>query len=537
MHLLRTRFLLVYLIFFFFSVPGNVISSLAKEVPISSTKMCISKGWPHEQSDLKPDPSLIFGTLENGLRYVMMPNDEPKGRVAMYLDIQSGSLHETDEQRGVAHYLEHMLFEGSTHYPPGTLVEYFQSIGMDHGADSNAHTFYDETVYKLLLPDSKEKTLSDGLVVLADYAGGALLLEKEVDKERGIILAEKRTRDSASMRMYKKSTEQGLAGALVAQRDMIGTDEVLKTADSALLRQYYERWYRPENMILVAVGDADLGLLEKLITKQFSGLKAKTPPPPCPDFGQVAESGTEAIYLFETDLGYTEVSLESVWNIVPTQPSKAEEILDLKKYVVEVMMDNRLQQVVNQPKSPITSANFANGIFLRRLGYTSIDAKTSPEHWQQALEILSTAVRQAREFGFGASEFTRAKSEILTRLKKEVQVADSRESKDLVSRIINSLNDNEIFFSPEQELALFGSALEQITLAEVNQIFGEMYKLIADELARFADPATCIYFCMESENIWQEVFGYTPTERGGLRAMLDRSVRHDGQSRAATIKP
>ncbi|MGB5687045.1 MAG: insulinase family protein [Candidatus Electrothrix sp.] len=437
--------------------------------------MCISTGWPHEQSDLKPDPSLIFGTLENGLRYVMMPNDEPKGRVAMYLDIQSGSLHETDEQRGVAHYLEHMLFEGSTHYPPGTLVEYFQSIGMDHGADSNAHTFYDETVYKLLLPDSEEKTLNDGLVVLADYAGGALLLEEEVDKERGIILAEKRTRDSASMRMYKKSTEQGLAGALIAQRDMIGTDEVLKTADSALLRQYYERWYRPENMILVAVGDTDLSLLEKLITKQFGGLKAKTPVPPCPDFGQVAESGTEAIYFFETDLGYTEVSLESVWNVVPTQPSKAEEILDLKKYVAEVMMDNRLQHLVNQPKSPMTSANFANGIFLRRLGYTSIDAKTSPEHWQQALETLSTAVRQAREFGFGTSEFTRAKSEILTQLKKEVQVADSRESKDLVSRIIHSLNDNEVFFSPEQELALFGSALEQITLAEVNQIFGEMW--------------------------------------------------------------
>ncbi|MDU9047728.1 MAG: insulinase family protein [Candidatus Electrothrix sp. Rat3] len=437
--------------------------------------MCITTGWPHEQSDLESDPSLIFGTLENGLRYVLMPNHEPKGRVAMYLNVQSGSLHETDEQRGVAHYLEHMLFEGSTHYPPGSLVEYFQSIGMEHGSDSNAHTFYDETVYKLLLPDGKEKTLDEGLLVLADYAGGALLLEKEVDQERGVILAEKRTRDSAVRRVSKKSIEQWLAGTLIAERDMIGTEEVLKTADSALLRQYYERWYRPENMMLVAVGDTDLSQLEKLIKKQFSGLKAKTAVPPCPDFGRVAESGTKAIYLFEPDLGYTNISLGSVWNVVPTQPSKAEELLDLKKYVAQVMMDNRLQHLVNQPKSPVTSASFSHDIFLRRLGYTSIDAHTSPEHWQQSLAALSMAVRQAQKFGFGASEFARAKSEILTQLKKDVQVADSRESQDLVTTIINSLNDNDVFMSPEQELALFAPALEKIVLAEVNQVFQEMW--------------------------------------------------------------
>ncbi|MCI5143457.1 MAG: insulinase family protein, partial [Candidatus Electrothrix sp. ATG1] len=258
MQLQSPRFLLVCFLSCFLVTQGFTGGILAKETPIPSTKVCISQGWPHEQSDLTPDPALVFGTLENGFRYVLMPNHEPKGRVAMYLDIQSGSLHETEEQRGLAHYLEHMLFNGTTHYPPGTLVDYFQSIGMEHGNDTNAHTSYDETVYKLLLPDSKEDTLNEGLQVLADYAGGALLLEKEVDKERGIILAEKRSRDSAYRRVSKKSIEQGLAGTLVAQRDIIGTDEVLKTADSALLRQYYEHWYRPENMILVAAGDTDI---------------------------------------------------------------------------------------------------------------------------------------------------------------------------------------------------------------------------------------------------------------------------------------
>ncbi|MCW5212759.1 insulinase family protein [Desulfobulbus sp. TB] len=465
-----TRFLFAFLLISFFIAPDFIKAS------DSTTKLCISKGWPHEQSDLKPDPSLVFGTLENGFRYVLMPNQEPKGRVAMYLNVQSGSLHETDEQRGLAHYLEHMAFEGSTHYPPGTLVEYFQSIGMEHGNDTNAHTSYNETVYKLLLPDSKEKTLDDGLVVLADYATGALLLEEEVNKERGIILAEKRTRDSAASRVFKKSIEQGLAGTLVAQRDIIGTEEVLKIADSALLRQYYETWYRPDNMILVAAGDTDLGLLEKLITKRFQGLKAKTPAAPCPDFGQVAESGTEVIYLFESDLGYTKVSLESVCNVVPTQPTKTEALVDLKKYVAAVIMNNRLQQLLTQPKSPLTRAGFSNGIFLGRLDYTSIYARTSSEHWRQTLNTLSTALRQAQQFGFGKTEVTRAKSEILTQLKKAVQVADSRKSKSLVYQIIHTLNDNKVFLSPEQELALFAPALEKITLTEVNQAFQEMWQ-------------------------------------------------------------
>uniref|UniRef100_UPI0040565E47 M16 family metallopeptidase n=1 Tax=Candidatus Electrothrix sp. TaxID=2170559 RepID=UPI0040565E47 len=468
MHVQRTRFLLAFLLISFFVAPGLTNAS-------SATKLCISQGWPHEQSDLSPDPSLVFGTLENGFRYVLMPNQEPKGRVAMYLNVQSGSLHETEKQRGLAHYLEHMLFEGSTHYPPGTLVEYFQSIGMEHGNDTNAHTSYNETVYKLLLPDDKEKTLNDGLVVLTDYAAGALLLEEEVEKERGIILAEKQTRDSAQRRVSRKSIEQAFAGTLVAQRDVIGTDKVLKTADSALLRQYYETWYRPENMILVAVGDTDLGKLEKLITKHFSGLKAKTPAPSCLDLGQVADSGTEAIYLFESDLGYTEVSLDSAWNVAPQRPTKAEAVLDAKKYVAQVMMNNRLQHLVNQPESPMTKASFSSDVFFGRLGYTSIDARTSPEQWRDTLETLSVALRQALQFGFGEAEFTRAKNEILTALKKEVQVADSRESKTLVSGIINTLNDNEVFFSPDQKLALFAPILENMTLAEVNQIFQEMW--------------------------------------------------------------
>ena len=190
----------------------------------SDRPACISTGWPHEGSDLAPDPSLRFGRLDNGLRYVLLANREPRDRVALYLNVQAGSLHETDDQRGVAHYLEHMLFNGTTHYPPGTLVEYFQSIGMGFGADTNAHTSFDETVYNLLLPSGKPEVLAEGLKVLADYARGGLLRETEVERERGIILAEKRSRDSAESRVGKEQLRFDFAGTLVAERDPIGTE-------------------------------------------------------------------------------------------------------------------------------------------------------------------------------------------------------------------------------------------------------------------------------------------------------------------------
>ena len=243
MNLRRTSIVLPFLL---------LCSLLALDVSAKETapsaERCLSTGWPHEQSDLTPDPALTFGTLENGLRYVIMPNHEPKNRVGLYLNIQSGSLNETEKQRSVAHYLEHMLFNGTTHYPTGKLVEYFQSIGMAFGPDTNAHTSYDETVYKLLLPNGEKKTVSEGLQVFAWILCGrcAVRAERRIERERGIILAEKRDVILPPASATKQIWSRPLLEHSVAQRDVIGTDKVLKNADAALLRQYYEQWYRPE---------------------------------------------------------------------------------------------------------------------------------------------------------------------------------------------------------------------------------------------------------------------------------------------------
>jgi len=436
---------------------------------------CISKGWPHNRSDLRPDPALHFGELGNGFRYVILHNEEPKDRVGLYLDIQAGSLEEKDSQRGYAHFLEHMLFNGSTHYPPGTLVEYFQSIGMAFGSDSNAHTNFDETVYNLLLPNGKEKNLSGGLVVMSDYARGALLLEDEVDRERGIILAEKRTRDSAGYRLYEKRMEFTLAGTRVPKRFPIGTVETINKADSASLRSFYDSWYRPENMILVVVGDVDPALAEKLIVRTFSPLTAPAAEPECFDFGRVDESVEQFMYVHEPEIGATELTISTDWNILPENDSIAAQHKEIKKYLASYLLQNRLKQLVRKVGSPLTSAQTYSGEFLQRFDYATMTASADGPAWKEGLDLLTTTLRQALELGFSSGELERAKKDIMADLEKEVQTASGRDSRKLAGNLIDAINRNDVFLSPKQEQELYGPVVASMTLKEVNRVFREMW--------------------------------------------------------------
>jgi len=433
------------------------------------TSSCISRGWPQDSSDLSVDPRLVFGTLDNGLRYVVVRNREPKDRVALYLDVQAGSLNETDEQRGLAHYLEHMLFNGTTHYPPGTLIEYFQSIGMSFGADTNAHTSYDETVYKLLLPTGSRKSLDDGMLVLADYARGALLLEDEVERERGIILAEKRSRDSAASRVSKKLLQFEFAGTRIADRDPIGTDQTLHAADSRLLRSFYDAWYRPENMIVVLVGDADPDQAVATISRYFSPLKAGNVEPQCFDLGRVKESGMDVFYRFEPDLGVTKIGLSTVWNIQPRGDTAAWEKARLQEYVAASLLDNRLQHLVNTGNSPLTKARVYAGTFVQHFGYFGLSAQAGADKWQQGLSLLEQTLRQVLEYGVTDSELERVKREVNADLEKNVQTAPSKDSSKLAMEIIRKLNSNEVVLSPLQEQELYGRMLSEMSAADVEE--------------------------------------------------------------------
>ncbi len=255
---------------------------------VLSIRLAAAPSFPHETSDLTVDPAARFGRLPNGVRYVVYPNKEPQGRASLRLLVEAGSLHEREDQRGLAHFLEHMAFNGSTHYAPGTLIEFFQRMGMSFGADTNAFTSFDRTQYLLELPKTDEATLAEGLRVFADYAGGLLLQPAEIDKERGIIMNEKLARDNVGFRTLVARFEFMLAGTLLPKRMPIGLEEVITQAPRERFTAFWDTWYRPEKLTVVAVGDFDAAATEKLISTAFAPLTARAPAAPEPDLGELA---------------------------------------------------------------------------------------------------------------------------------------------------------------------------------------------------------------------------------------------------------
>ena len=429
---------------------------------------CISVDWPASRSDLLPDPSLVEGTLANGFRYVLKENQEPKNRVAVYLDVQAGSFNESDSQRGYAHFLEHMLFNGSTHFKPGQLVEYFQSIGMSFGGDTNARTGFDATVYNIILPGGDRRQLEKGLLVMADYARGALLLESEIERERGVILSEKRARDSAEYRSYVAGSEFALRGTLLPERMPIGVDETLKKADQRALKKYYDAWYRPENMILVVVGDFKKAEIEPLVVSTFKDLKAGASMPACPDFGRLGHGEKEVFYHHEEELGRTEVSIETLWNTKRVEDSLGLQTKKFYEYAVTLILQNRLKRLQERPDIPFTGAEYSSGDMFGRVGYAGISAHARPEKWPEALRLLEHSLRQALIQGFGEDELERVKKEIAAQLEQAVLTSTTRDSKKIANDIIDHLNENRVYMSPEQERDLYGPLLKSMNLAKVN---------------------------------------------------------------------
>jgi len=448
-------------LFLSFSSWGNAAAGLPESG--DQNQWCHgSAAWPQEKSDLPSDPSLIFGRLDNGFRYVLMKNQEPKGRVAIYLDVQSGSLVETDEQRGVAHFLEHMVFNGSAHFPPGALVDYFQSIGMSFGGDTNAHTSFDETVYHLLLPGASRQELEKGLLVMADYARGALLLDSEIDRERGVILSEKRARDSAEYRTHEATLAFTMRGSRIPERMPIGVLATLNKMDRAIMKSYYDAWYRPGMMTLVLVGDFDPVLAESLVKERFMQIRGEGAMPVCPQWSEVSHAGTDFFYQHEPEMGFTEVSIETVWNEQERNDSVAGQTREILESAAGRVLQHRLERLREKKDIPFTESETHAGVYLGRVGYGSISARTDPGKWQAALAVIEQELRQALEYGFTEAEIQRAQKEMLAELDAAVLTAGTRDSQKLAAHMVRKLNKNEVLMSPQQEKEIFAPIIQKI---------------------------------------------------------------------------
>jgi len=454
---------------------GGCTASPETATPPVDTPVPGTLPWAHLASDLDPDPAILFGQLPNGFRYVIMENKEPAGRVSMHLNVQAGSLHEHDGEEGTAHYLEHMLFNGSTNFQPGELVKYFQRIGMQFGPDANAHTGFRETVYDILLADNSAAAIAEGLLVLNDYAQGALLLETEVDRERGIILSEKRTRDSVDYRTWVATAKFEMLNTLVPLRMPIGTQSSIENASRESLKGFYDAWYRPEKMMVVMVGDIQADEVEKMIAENFSAIQARGDRRPKSDFGTLTHKGDKSFYHFESEADKTSVRIETLRSSATFKDNQAYRQRRLLEEIGRRILRNRLDARLGKPGTPYTEGSAGVGLFLNRIRYTELSADCSPENWEETLVDLETLLRQALVYGFTTAELDRVRMDMLAELEHAVKKAATRQSPALSRQLIRKINSERVILSPAQELALLAPMLANISLTQVDAVFHDSW--------------------------------------------------------------
>ncbi|MBR9982161.1 MAG: insulinase family protein [Desulfatitalea sp.] len=427
--------------------------------------------WPHETSDLATDPDTFFGRLPNGMRYLLKENQTPRDRVSMHLYVQVGSLAEHDGEEGMAHFLEHMLFNGSTHFSPGELVKYFQRIGMQFGPDANARTGFAQTVYDILLPAGDADSIAEGLLVLSDFAQGALLLPDQVTKEIAVVLAEKRDRDSARYRALEAALAFEMPGSLPARRLPIGTVEAIQSFDEEKVRRFYDAWYRPERMFLVMTGDFDIATARQLIAERFAAMAPRAQAQPLPDFGRFRHQGLQPFYHFDKEIGATTVSIGTVVQQLIAPDSIARQRASLLESIANGIVQRRLDALLRKPDSAMTSARSSAGDYLQQIRYTEISADSPPDKWQQSLAAIEQTLRQALDHGFTEGELQRMRRAYRAELQRAVDEENTQDSKALAQTLMDSLGRWQVFQSAQQQMALIAPMLDTITIEEVHRHF------------------------------------------------------------------
>jgi zinc protease len=461
------------MMFFMISVlvMGNIQCSYHLNQPLMG-----QKGWPDSQSDLQMDPSLHTGSFPNGFRYILKENQTPRDRVSMHLYVQAGSLCERDDEQGIAHFLEHMLFDGSTHFGPGELVKFFQRIGMQFGPDANAQTGFTQTVYDINLPKGDADSISEGLLVLQDYAQGALLLQDQADRERNVVLAEMRSRDSAEYRVLKESFQFEMPGSLIPQRFPIGQKEILEQINAKELRRFYETWYRPERMVLIMVGDFDSTHVTPLIRDAFGGLHAKRPPKSPPTLGRFKHEGPSTFYRYESEIGNTSVRIETIEQKFWRGDSIAWQHEQLLQDLADRIVKQRLDELLQKAKADFSEADISSGIYLKHIRYAEVSAECEPQYWKRTLSTLEQELRRALLFGFSQAEVDQVKKAYLAELQRDVEESNTRDSVDLARQIMGALGSWQVFQSPRQRLDLLGPMAEGATADDLHDAFRKSWK-------------------------------------------------------------
>ena len=429
---------------------------------------------PHLASDLPTDPSVTWGRLDNGLVYAIKTNAEPPQKLSIRMFVDAGSLQETDPEAGLAHFLEHMAFNGTTDFPPGTLVEQLQEMGAAFGSHTNAHTSFNETVYKLDLPDTTPETLNLGMHIMAQWARGMTILEEEVERERGIILAEKRDRDGPEMRIWEHRMAACYPGLKLPDRFPIGKVSTIEAMDAALLRGFYDAWYRPERLVVTVVGECEPAAVEAVIAEYFAPLTAAAEPREW-DPGTLQVAAQEMVTAhYEEEADGTNLVLVTVKDQKRPSDSLDARRDDLLRDLAAAVISQRLADIADGAEAPIQSGQVYS-YFWNDLFHAVIAVKPRPGQSLKAAAVLDQSLRHFLLHGPTVAELDIAIANVKASLDQAVARADNRSNSSLASSLYQSVRDQSVFMNPQQYRDVMVPLLDAATPQAVQQALVEAF--------------------------------------------------------------
>lgn len=440
------------------------LSSLAQAAPAAPSSMsALALDAP-----IPVGPQVKVGKLDNGLTYYIQKNARPERKLELRLVVKAGSILEDEDQRGLAHFVEHMAFNGSTHFQKHELVSYLQSIGVGFGADLNAYTSFDETVYILPIPTDEPKNVGKAFQVLEDWAHGLKLDEQAIDKERGIVLEELRLGKGASDRMGKQIYPRLFNGSRYAERLPIGSEEVLHNFKPDTLRRFYRDWYRPDLMAVVVVGDIDPARAEKLVRQHFSRIRNPANPRPRDYAAIPARQDTEALVVTDPEANGNAVLIR-----YPVQPVRAPGTLgayreELVQGLFSTMLNQRLQELAQLPDAPFLGASSSLGKLTPRYHSYNASAALGPRGAAPALAALVQENERARQHGFGVQELERAKKNLMRNYEQAWNERAKSDSASYAAEYIRNFLQDEAIPGIDAEYRYVKELVPGITLDEMN---------------------------------------------------------------------
>ena len=417
-------------------------------------------------------PGVTVGQLENGLQYYLREYSEPANRAEFSLVVKVGSVVEDEDQLGLAHFLEHMAFNGTENFEKQELIDFMESIGMRMGADLNAGTSFDETRYMLQIPTDSPEVMANTFQILEDWAHGLTLDPEEIDKERGVIIEEWRLRRGAADRIQDEQFPVLLRDSRYAERSPIGTVESLETFEHEALRRFYRDWYRPDLMAVIAVGDFDRAEVEALLIEHFEGISA--PENPRERIEYSVPDHDETLFTIATDEELTSTSV-AVYHMLALD--EQETIGGYRQQLVEGlyngMLNLRLGEIARNPNPPFLGAGSSKGSLVRSKGAYLLSANVPEDGIERGLEVVFTEAERVARFGFTASELERQKIDVLRGIERAYTDRANRGSASYAAEYSRAFLDDEPIPGIEYEFELYKRFIPEITLTEVNQIGSE----------------------------------------------------------------